>query len=179
MVSPEPIPEMRSSVSTRTRVASKCRRGWGSHAAANGGSSGRRSRSTLIDVIFTWGNAKTHLTGARAGLHCSQTMRSAALQRDLDILDALASEQSRHRSGLGVVAIATRLGRENSQVSRALSALAEAGMVERDPATDASRLGWRLYSYAAGTTEYRQVHLAVPALRRLVVGLGETAHLCV
>jgi hypothetical protein len=35
-----------------TRVASKCRRGTGSHAAKNGGSSGSRSRSVLIAVIF-------------------------------------------------------------------------------------------------------------------------------
>lgn len=106
-------------------------------------------------------------------------MSSAGLQRDLEILDTLAAEDSRRHGGLGVVAIATRLGRENSQVSRALSALAEAGMVERDPATAAYRLGWRLYSYAARTTESRLVHVAVPSLRRLVAGLGETAHLCV
>src|SRR5437764_199658 len=41
------------------------------------------------------------------------------------------------------------------------------------------RRGWGLYSYAARTTESRLVHLAVPSLRRLVAGLGETAHLCV
>lgn len=106
-------------------------------------------------------------------------MSSAGLQRDLEILDVLAAEDARRRGGLGVVAVAARLGRENSQVSRALTALAEAGMVERDPVTAAYRLGWRLYSYAARTTESRLVHLAVPALRRLVAGLGETAHLCV
>lgn len=105
-------------------------------------------------------------------------MPSVGLQRDLDILDVLASEQHR-ASGLGVVAIASRLGRENSQVSRALRALAEAGMVERDPDTASYRLGWRLYSYAARTAESRLVHLAAPALRRLVAGLQETTHLCV
>jgi DNA-binding IclR family transcriptional regulator len=75
-------------------------------------------------------------------------------------VDVLASEDVR---GLGVVAIADRLGRENSQVSRALTALAAAGMVGRDPATAAYRLGWRPYLYAARTTESRLVHLAVPA----------------
>src|ERR1700759_1514461 len=65
MVSPEPTPLTPSSVSTVTSVASKCRRGWGSHAAANGGSSGSRSRSTLIDVIFTVCDRTTELdTGA-------------------------------------------------------------------------------------------------------------------
>ena len=135
------------------------------------------------------------MTRVRAFLHCSQVPGasrtpgsrtpgsrnpgSAGLQRDLDILDLLASEESRRRGGLGVVRIAARLGRENSQVSRALQALAAAGMVERDPETGAFRLGWRLYSYAARSTESRLVHLAAPALRRLVASLQETTHLCV
>jgi hypothetical protein len=53
MVSPEPYPVMPASVSTRTRVASKCRRGTGSHAASKGGSSTSRIRSRRIVVIFT------------------------------------------------------------------------------------------------------------------------------
>src|SRR3954470_21494133 len=119
-------------------------------------------------------------------------MSSTGLQRDLDILDALASEESRRLGGLGVVQVARRLRRENSQVSRALVALAAEGMVERDAETAAYRLGWRLYSYASRTSESRLVHLAAPALRRLaaglaaapalrrlVAGLQETTHLCV
>jgi DNA-binding IclR family transcriptional regulator len=105
--------------------------------------------------------------------------RTSGLDRDLDILDLLAAEDTVRRGGLGVVAIAGRLGRQNSQVSRALQALREAGMVERDTRTATYRLGWRLYSYAARTAESRLVHLAGPAMRRLVVGLGETTHLCV
>jgi DNA-binding IclR family transcriptional regulator len=106
-------------------------------------------------------------------------VRSSALRRDLDILDLLASEESLRRHGLGVVRIAEELGRQNSQVSRALRELAEAGLVERDAETSAYRLGWRLYSYAARTAESRLVHLAAPALRRLVAALQETTHLCV
>lgn len=104
---------------------------------------------------------------------------SASLRRDLDILDLLASAECRRRGGLGVVRIAERLGRENSQVSRALRALAAAGMVERDPNTLDYRLGWRLYAYAARTFEARLVHVAGPFIRRLVAGLQETTHLCV
>lgn len=104
---------------------------------------------------------------------------SASLRRDLEILDVLASDECRRRGGLGVVRIAERLGRENSQVSRALRALAEAGMVERDPRTLDYRLGWRLYSYAARTFEARLVHVAGPFVRRLVAAVQETAHLCV
>lgn len=104
---------------------------------------------------------------------------SASLRRDLEILDVLASDECRRRGGLGVVRIAERLGRENSQVSRALRALASAGMVERDPQTLDYRLGWRLYSYAARTFEARLVHIAGPFIRRLVAALQETTHLCV
>src|SRR5215471_4613561 len=53
MVSPEPYPVTPSSVSTRTRVASKARRGTGSQAARSGGSSGSRIRSSQMAVIFT------------------------------------------------------------------------------------------------------------------------------
>ena len=42
IVSPDPIPTTPSSVSTRTIVAANERRGTGSQAAGNGGSSGRR-----------------------------------------------------------------------------------------------------------------------------------------
>ncbi len=105
--------------------------------------------------------------------------QSTGLGRDLDILDLLAGDDTVRRGGLGVVAIAGRLGRQNSQVSRALQALRDAGMVERDPTTANYRLGWRLYSYAARTAESRMVHLAGPAMRRLVGGLDETTHLCV
>ncbi|HEX6446552.1 MAG TPA: IclR family transcriptional regulator [Streptosporangiales bacterium] len=104
---------------------------------------------------------------------------SAGLRRDLDILDVLASDECRRRGGLGVVRIAERLGRENSQVSRALRALAAAGMVERDPHTLDYRLGWRLYSYAARTYEALLAHVAAPYIRRLVATLHETGHLCV
>ena len=58
MVSPEPYPVTPSSVSTRTSVASKWRRGTGSQAARNGGSSGSRSRSSRIAVIFMAGRAR-------------------------------------------------------------------------------------------------------------------------
>jgi hypothetical protein len=53
MVSPEPYPVTPWSVCTVTSVASKWRRGTGSQAAWNGGSSGSRIRSSRIEVIFT------------------------------------------------------------------------------------------------------------------------------
>jgi predicted transcriptional regulator len=50
------------------------------------------------------------------------------LSRDLELLRALADADSGH----GVVELAVRIGREKSQVSRALRAPQEVGLVERD-----------------------------------------------
>jgi DNA-binding IclR family transcriptional regulator len=104
---------------------------------------------------------------------------SAGLRRDLDILDALAGEQAARRGGLGVLQVATLVGREKTQVSRSLASLAEEGLVERDQDELTYRLGWRLYALAARTAEARLVEVAAPHLRRLVAQLHETVHLCV
>ncbi|MEU0462874.1 MULTISPECIES: IclR family transcriptional regulator [Amycolatopsis] len=101
------------------------------------------------------------------------------LRRDIDLLEALASEEAQHAGGLGVVRLAHLVGREKSQVSRALKALAEEGIVERDPDTLEYRLGWRLFSLVARTVEDRLLRAAEPAMRSLSGELEETVHLCV
>lgn len=101
------------------------------------------------------------------------------LRRDLALLDALASLEAQHAGGLGVVRIAQLTGREKSQVSRALRALAAEGVVERDPDTLEYRLGWRLFSLVARTVEDRLVRSAEPVLHQLSAELEETGHLCV
>ncbi|GAA2266637.1 IclR family transcriptional regulator [Nonomuraea roseoviolacea subsp. roseoviolacea] len=99
---------------------------------------------------------------------------SSGLRRDLELLDALATHGE-----LGVTRVAQLVGREKTQVSRALASLADEGLVERDPDTQGYRLGWRLYALAARTGEARLVATAGPYLRRLVGQIHETAHLCV
>ncbi|MFD4232482.1 IclR family transcriptional regulator [Streptomyces sp. NPDC058545] len=101
------------------------------------------------------------------------------LRRDIDLLEALGSPDACHTGGLGVVRIAQLVGREKSQVSRALKALAEVGIVERDPDSLEYRLGWRLFSLVARTSESRLVRVAGPVMHQLSVGLEETSHLCV
>ncbi|SFS97189.1 IclR family transcriptional regulator [Saccharopolyspora flava] len=101
------------------------------------------------------------------------------LRRDLALLDALASDEAQRAGGLGVVRLARITGREKSQVSRALQALAAEGVVERDPETLGYRLGWRLFSLVARTVEDRLVRTAEPVLHRLSAELEETGHLCV
>jgi len=101
------------------------------------------------------------------------------LERMIDILTALGEPESTRDGGLGVVRIAQLVGREKSQVSRALRTLDQAGLVERDEATREYRLGWRLFALAARGADQRLLALAPPVLHDLVAALGETAHLSV
>jgi IclR family transcriptional regulator, KDG regulon repressor len=103
----------------------------------------------------------------------------ATLGRALDILDLLGGDEAAANGGLGVVRIADRLGREKSQVSRALKTLSARGFVDRDPETREYRLGWRFYGLAARMGRSRLVVLAPAFLRDLVAKLDETAHLSV
>ena len=103
----------------------------------------------------------------------------ATLGRALDILEVLGGDEAAAAGGLRVVRIADLLGREKSQVSRALKTLSGRGFVDRDPETRVYRLGWRLYGLASRTSGGRLLALAPPILRRLVAALGETAHLSV
>ncbi|MGH2915946.1 MAG: IclR family transcriptional regulator [Solirubrobacteraceae bacterium] len=101
------------------------------------------------------------------------------MRRGSEILIALGSDEALERDGLGVVRIAELVGTEKSQASRALSALAATGLVDRDPSTRAYRLGWRLFALAARSGRPRLVSLAPAILRGLVADTGETAHLSV
>lgn len=103
----------------------------------------------------------------------------SSVQRAIAILEALGSEPARRRDSLGVMAIARLVGREKSQVSRTLKLLADAGLVERDAETLGYRLGWRLFTLAAGAGDQRLLATAYAPLRQLVSGLGERAHLSV
>ncbi|MHC1562680.1 IclR family transcriptional regulator [Actinomycetospora sp. C-140] len=105
------------------------------------------------------------------------TPRSAGLRRDVDLLAALAAPEAR-AAGLGVSRLAALTGRETSQVSRALAALEDEGLVERDDRSRRYALGWRLYALAARTAEARLVRSAGPALVALAARTGENAHLC-
>jgi IclR family transcriptional regulator, KDG regulon repressor len=101
------------------------------------------------------------------------------LERMIDILSALAEPESARNGGLGVVRVAELVGREKSQVSRALRTLAGSGLVERDAATREYRLGWRLFALAARVADQRLLALGPAVLHDLVGTLGETAHLTV
>ncbi|WP_371330368.1 IclR family transcriptional regulator [Streptomyces sp. TP-A0356] len=105
--------------------------------------------------------------------------RGHGLRRDIDLLEALASDEAQRAGGLGVVRLAQLVGREKTQISRALKVLAAEGIVERDPDTLEYRLGWRLFSLVARTSESRLVRVAEPVMHALSADLEETSHLCV
>ena len=105
--------------------------------------------------------------------------RDTSLGRGLAILEALGSEEAASSGGLGVVRIAQLVGREKSQVSRALRTLAGSGFVDRDPESLDYRLGWRLFTLVGRAGDQRLLALAPPVLETLVARLGETAHLSV
>jgi DNA-binding IclR family transcriptional regulator len=104
---------------------------------------------------------------------------TANLKKELAILVALGGEEAVEDGGLGVVRVAELIGREKSQVSRALRTLAESGLVDRDPLTLHYRLGWRFFALAARAGEQRLLAAAPPLLERLMKNFGETAHLSV
>ncbi len=101
------------------------------------------------------------------------------LRKELAILIVLGCDEAVENGGLGVVRVAELIGREKSQVSRALRTLAQSGLVDRDPSTLHYRLGWRFFALAARAGEQRLLSVAPPLLERLVKDLGETAHLSV
>ncbi|MDT0379982.1 IclR family transcriptional regulator [Streptomyces sp. DSM 42041] len=104
---------------------------------------------------------------------------SSSLHRTLAILQALGSDDAAERGGLGVVEVARRVGREKTQVSRALKALDRVGMVERDAGTRCYRLGWQVFTLASNAGRPRLVAEAPPVLRSVVNVLQERVHLTV
>jgi IclR family transcriptional regulator, KDG regulon repressor len=104
--------------------------------------------------------------------------RETSIRRGVEVLLSLSSDESLDTGGLGVTRIAELLGREKSQVSRALKALNEYGLVERTK-DNGYRLGWRLYALAQLAGERRLLETAGPLMRHLAHSLGERVHLSV
>jgi DNA-binding IclR family transcriptional regulator len=104
---------------------------------------------------------------------------ASGLARDIEILELLGGPEAMKNRGLGVVRVAHLTGRDKAVVSRSLATLADADLVDRDEVTLTYRLGSRLYSLAARTSESRLVAESRPRLRRIALSTRETTHLCV
>jgi DNA-binding IclR family transcriptional regulator len=105
--------------------------------------------------------------------------RETSIRRGIEVLLSLGSEEAVRDGGMGVTRISEMLGREKSQVSRALKALAEYGLVERNRDALTYRLGWRIYVLAQLAGESRLLEEAAPRLRRLALATQERAHFSV
>ncbi len=105
--------------------------------------------------------------------------RETSIRRGIEVLLSLGSEDAVKGGGMGVTRISEMLGREKSQVSRALKALAEYGLVERNRDALTYRLGWRIYALAQVAGEPRLLEEAAPRLRRLAIETQERAHFSV
>ena len=101
------------------------------------------------------------------------------MRRGLEVLLALGSDAAVEQGSLGVTRIAELLGREKSQVSRALKTLAEVGLVERDADTLEYRLGWRVFALATVAGEQRILDAGRPVLQELSREFGESAYISV
>ncbi len=106
------------------------------------------------------------------------TGTSSSVHRAAAILSALGADDAAEH-GLGVVEIARRVGKEKTQISRAVRELEDTGLVLRDPHSLNYRLGWRVFTMAANVSRQRLLHEAPPVLRRLVSASKERAHLTV
>lgn len=104
---------------------------------------------------------------------------TSSVHRTVQILHALGAPDIGLDTGIGVVEVARRVGREKSQVSRALKTLSEVGFVERDPHTLNYRLGWQFFALAANSGDQRLRSVGPVVLRRLVGTVKEAGYLSV
>lgn len=100
----------------------------------------------------------------------------SSVQRTLAILELLGAPGT---GALGVVDIARALGRDKSQVSRALRLLAESGFVDRERQTRRYRIGARLFAIAAAAVDRRLRDDADRLVRRVAGLLGERVEVAV
>lgn len=103
---------------------------------------------------------------------------ATSLRRGILVLQALGSDEAL-AGGLGVLRIAELVDQDKSQVSRTLKALAEYGIVDRDPQTRAYRLGWAVFALAARAGDMQLLTAAEPIVRELAATLRERVHLTV
>jgi DNA-binding IclR family transcriptional regulator len=141
---------------------------------------GVSSKSTRAASAAQAGRASagTAASGRSAPAAKAAGERETSIRRGVEVLLSLATDEALAGTGLGVTRISELLGREKSQVSRALKALSEYGLVERDKHAG-YRLGWRLYALAQLAGERRLLEAAGPMMRRLAHSLGERVHLSV
>ena len=94
---------------------------------------------------------------------------AAGLSRDLELLDHIVAADGAPSS---VSELAARTGRDKSQISRALSTLADAGILYRDATSRGYVIGWRMHTIAAQSLEAHIAAASRPYLRQLASAYG-------
>src|SRR5262249_37300928 len=102
---------------------------------------------------------------------------STSLARAIAVLMVLGSGECAGGEGLGVVQIARLVGKEKTQVSRTLKALAEAGLVVPEAAWGRGRRGGRLSASARTGADRQLLALTRHGGRGGVARVRECAHL--
>lgn len=96
--------------------------------------------------------------------------------RRLQILDCILRHEAQGRGGLAVVAVSDQLGREKSQISRGLAALASCGLVDREDSREFI-VGARLLELAARAGRPALLRQARRVCRQIAADLGERVQL--
>jgi IclR family KDG regulon transcriptional repressor len=104
---------------------------------------------------------------------------AVAIRRAMALLLTLGGDEALEAGGLGVKRLSELTGNEISRVSRTLEVLSEAGLVDRDPASRAYRLGWRFFALAARAGQPQLRNAAAGFVRLLTEEFGESAYLSV
>ena len=110
------------------------------------------------------------------GKSARRTYSAPALEKGLDILEFLASRGAPQ----SLRAIAEHLGRSKSEIFRMVSVLLERGYIARDGATEELALTNHLFEMGIRTPRVRDLlDVAIPTMRALTTGIGQSAHLVV
>lgn len=100
--------------------------------------------------------------------------RAPALEKGLDILELLASEER----PVTLTGIVTRLGRSHGELFRMIQVLEFRGYIEQDPGDDGYRLTDRLFSLGMQQPRTRNlIEVALPVMRQLALAVGQSCHL--
>jgi IclR family transcriptional regulator, KDG regulon repressor len=104
---------------------------------------------------------------------------AVAVRRAVALLLTLGGDEALEDGGLGVKRLSELTGNEISRVSRTLEVLSQSGLVERDPASLAYRLGSRFFALAARAGQPRLRNAAARFVRLLTDEFEERAYLSV
>jgi DNA-binding IclR family transcriptional regulator len=100
--------------------------------------------------------------------------RAPALEKGLDILELLASEER----AVTLTGIVNRLGRSHGELFRMIQVLEFRGYIEQDAQEDGYRLTDRLFSLGMQQPRTRNlIEVALPVMRQLALAVGQSCHL--